>query len=203
MEQNLLTGLALFALVSSVTPGPNNMMLMASGANFGFRRTIPHMMGVVLGFTLMVALVGVGLMGAFQALPWLHDVLTWAGIAYLLWLAVQTLRGGAARQDLALRPSAFRGALIVSLTNPKVILFVLAFVPQFVKPEAGPVLVQFLVFGLILAVGGFFINGLIGVFAGQAGQRLTGSPVFARWLGRVSAGIFAGLAVRLAIMERA
>ncbi|MGA1576153.1 MAG: LysE family translocator, partial [Burkholderiaceae bacterium] len=75
MEQTLLTGLVLFALVSSITPGPNNMMLMASGANFGFRRTLPHMMGVVLGFTLMVALVGVGLMGVFQALPWLHDVL--------------------------------------------------------------------------------------------------------------------------------
>ena len=120
MEQSLLTGLALFALVSSITPGPNNMMLMASGANFGFRRTIPHMMGVVLGFTLMVALVGVGLMGAFQALPWLHDVLTWAGIAYLLWLAWKIAH--AAMPDATGaggRPFGFLQACAFQWVNPK------------------------------------------------------------------------------------
>jgi len=58
MTAEVLLGLAVFALVSSITPGPNNLMLMASGANFGFRRTIPHMLGVGLGFTLMVLLVG-------------------------------------------------------------------------------------------------------------------------------------------------
>ena len=87
MTYDLLAALVLFAFVSSITPGPNNLMLMASGANFGFRRTIPHMLGIGIGFTLMVLLVGVGLSQIFTAYPVLHDVLKWASIAYLLWLA--------------------------------------------------------------------------------------------------------------------
>jgi threonine/homoserine/homoserine lactone efflux protein len=120
MEQTLLTGLVLFALVSSITPGPNNMMLMASGANFGFRRTLPHMMGVVLGFTLMVALVGVGLMGVFQALPWLHDVLTWAGIAYLMWLAWKIAHAAMPDATRASgQPLSFLQACAFQWVNPK------------------------------------------------------------------------------------
>ena len=73
MTYEILLGLTVFALVSSITPGPNNLMLMASGANFGFRRTIPHMLGVGLGFTFMVLLVGVGLVQVFDAFPNLHE----------------------------------------------------------------------------------------------------------------------------------
>ena len=69
MMLETLPALALFALVTSVTPGPNNLMLMASGANFGFRRTVPHMLGVGLGFVLMTFLVGIGLAGLFQTYP--------------------------------------------------------------------------------------------------------------------------------------
>jgi threonine/homoserine/homoserine lactone efflux protein len=96
---------------------------------------------------------------------------------------------------------AFRDGLLVNLTNPKVILFVLAFVPQFVDATR-PVLPQFLVFGAILSLGGLTVNGLVGVSAGGIGQRMARSPGFARWLGRASAGVFAALAVRLAVMQR-
>ena len=72
---SLLGPLALFALVSSITPGPNNVMLATSGLNFGFRRTIPHLLGVSIGFTLMVFLVGVGLGSVFQQVPALYTVL--------------------------------------------------------------------------------------------------------------------------------
>jgi threonine/homoserine/homoserine lactone efflux protein len=89
--------------------------------------------------------------------------------------------------------------LIVNLTNPKVILFVLAFVPQFVVPEAGSVLGQFLTLGLLLALGGFVINGVVGVFAGGAGQRLARGSRVLDWL---SASVFMALAIRLAIFER-
>ena len=67
MSYELITALTLFAFVSSITPGPNNLMLMASGANFGFRRSVPHMFGVTLGFILMIILVGVGLVQVFEA----------------------------------------------------------------------------------------------------------------------------------------
>ena len=79
MSPTLLWGLAGFALVSSITPGPNNLMLMASGANFGLKRTLPHMAGVSLGFGLMVLLLGLGMAGLFAVAPWLYDVIRWGG----------------------------------------------------------------------------------------------------------------------------
>ncbi|WP_226780678.1 LysE family translocator [Oceaniglobus trochenteri] len=87
MTNDLLPALAAFALVSSITPGPNNLMLMASGANFGLRRTLPHMMGVALGFVIMVLLVGVGLQGVFRAFPVVHLVLKVLSVVFLLYLA--------------------------------------------------------------------------------------------------------------------
>ena len=193
------------ALALNLTPGADMMFCLGQGLRSGRGAAVAASAGISAGSMVHVALAGLGLGAAVSAMPALFDVIRWLGVAYLLYLAWGALRGGQAADELPERrdASAFRSGLLVNLANPKVILFVLAFVPQFVKPEAGPVLVQFLIFGLILAVGGFFINGLVGIFAGQAGQRLTGSPVFARWLGRVSAGIFAGLAMRLAIMERA
>ncbi|NDV00353.1 LysE family translocator [Pseudoroseicyclus tamaricis] len=79
--------LLLFALAGTCSPGPNNLMLMASGANYGFRRTLPHMLGVGLGFSLMIFGVGIGLSLVFERWPWVQTVLTAASLCYLLWLA--------------------------------------------------------------------------------------------------------------------
>ena len=84
---DLLVALAVFCVVTLFTPGPNNLMLMTSGLNYGFRRGLPHLLGVVLGFTLMVLIVGLGLGAIFQAWPMLYVVLKYAGAAYLLYLA--------------------------------------------------------------------------------------------------------------------
>ncbi len=91
---------------------------------------------------------------------------------------------------------------MVNLTNPKVILFVLAFLPQFVDPARGAILPQFLLLGLFLSIGGLIVNGAVGVFAGGIGRAFVGSPRFCRALGWVSASVFAALALRLAITER-
>jgi hypothetical protein len=82
MTFDMLTGLILFAFASSITPGPNNVMLLASGANFGLRRTVPHMLGISGGHAFMVALVGLGLLGLFAAVPWLRPALTILSVAY-------------------------------------------------------------------------------------------------------------------------
>ncbi len=87
MESQLLLALLGFAFVSSITPGPNNMMLLASGANFGFRRTLPHMAGVSLGFVFMAAALGLGLIGVFDAFPATYTVLKVVALVYMLWLA--------------------------------------------------------------------------------------------------------------------
>ncbi|WP_264211020.1 LysE family translocator [Leisingera thetidis] len=200
-----LLGFIPAALALNLTPGADMMFCLGQGLRAGRGAAVAASAGISAGSMVHVTLAGLGLGAAVSAMPGLFDVIRWAGVAYLLYLAWGALRGGLAAEELPGRcgANAFRSGLLVNLTNPKVILFVLAFVPQFVQPQAGPVLAQFLIFGMILAAGGFFINALAGIFAGQAGRRLAGSPVFARWLGRVSAGIFAGLAVRLAIMERA
>ena len=87
MTSDLLLALWLYALVSSITPGPNNLMLLASGVNFGFWRTVPHILGITLGHSFMVFVIGIGLAGAFQRWPVLQTVLTVVSVAYLLWLA--------------------------------------------------------------------------------------------------------------------
>lgn len=87
MSYELLSAFILFAVVMLFTPGPNNVMLMTSGLNFGFARTVPHMFGVSIGFSLMVFLVGGGLGAIFQKFPWLYEVLKYAGTVYLLYLA--------------------------------------------------------------------------------------------------------------------
>ena len=87
MSYEIFSALIVFAFVSSVTPGPNNTMLMASGANFGVWRTLPHMLGVGLGFMLMIVLVGMGLMQVFDAFPITDTILKVLSVVYLLWLA--------------------------------------------------------------------------------------------------------------------
>jgi len=83
MNIEILTALCTFAFVATVTPGPNNLMLMASGANFGIRRTLSHLFGIVAGFTVMVLSVGIGLMQVFAACPVVYGVLRIFSIAYL------------------------------------------------------------------------------------------------------------------------
>jgi threonine/homoserine/homoserine lactone efflux protein len=87
MSYDILTALIGFAFVSSITPGPNNMMLLASGANFGLRRSVPHMLGISIGHSFMVTLVGLGLGGVFVAYPASYTAMKVASVAYMIWLA--------------------------------------------------------------------------------------------------------------------
>ena len=99
MTTELLTGLLVFAFVASATPGPNNMMLLASGVNFGFRRTVPHMAGITLGFGVMIVLAGLGAGQVFGRWPWLYSVLKVGSVAYLLWLAWKIATAGVMTTD--------------------------------------------------------------------------------------------------------
>ena len=120
MTENILLALAGFALATSITPGPNNLMLMASGANFGLRRSVPHMLGVSLGHAFMIVLVGLGLIRAFEAWPVLHTAMKLVGIAYLLWLAFKIARAAPPREGEAEgRPLTFIQAAAFQWVNPK------------------------------------------------------------------------------------
>lgn len=121
MTYELIAGLSSFALVSSLTPGPNNLMLMTSGANFGFGRTIPHMLGVSIGFTLMVLLVGIGLMQLFNAYPLSHSILKVVSVVYLVYLALKIATAGrsVANGEKGARPLTFLQAALFQWVNPK------------------------------------------------------------------------------------
>ncbi|KGM86358.1 Putative threonine efflux protein [Roseovarius mucosus DSM 17069] len=190
-------------LALNLTPGADMMFCLGLGLRAGPRPALAASAGISAGGMVHVTLAGLGLAAAIAAQPLVLDVIRWLGVGYLLWLAWGALRMGPLRPDARVMgvARAFREGMMVNLLNPKVILFVLAFVPQFVDP-ARAILPQFLIFGLILAVGGFVINGAVGVFAGGLGRRLTTSPRFARGLGIASATIFTALAARLALMQR-
>lgn len=120
MTHELFLALLGFAFVTSVTPGPNNMMLLASGANFGFRRTVPHMLGISVGHSVMVFLVGLGLAGVFTAWPPALTGLKIASVGYMLWLASKIANAaspGEGRQRP--EPMTFLQAAAFQWVNPK------------------------------------------------------------------------------------
>ena len=119
MNIEILTALAAFAFVSSVTPGPNNLMLMASGANFGIRRTIPHFLGVVFGFLLMILLLGLGTVEIFSTWPVAYEVLRVLSIAYLLYLAYKIASAKPGQVDDAGSPLSALQAALFQWVNPK------------------------------------------------------------------------------------
>lgn len=120
MTFDLIPALAAFALVSSITPGPNNLMLMASGANFGFARTMPHMLGIGVGFMVMVLLVGAGLAQVFDAYPISHKVLKSVSVLYLLYLALRIATAAPARTGESKgMPMTFVQAAAFQWVNPK------------------------------------------------------------------------------------
>ena len=116
-----LIAFSLYATVASITPGPNNTMVLASGLNYGFVRTIPHLAGIALGFTFMMVATGLGLHTVFVQFPMLQTILKYVGALYLLWLAWQLANAGAmsAEQTGGSSPMSFLGAAAFQWVNPK------------------------------------------------------------------------------------
>lgn len=121
MSQPLLVAFLLFAAVTLFTPGPNNIMLLSSGLTYGFRRTLPHVAGIAIGFAFMVALMGLGLGAIFTAYPALQTFLKFAGVAYLVYLAAMIALSGPPSQVGAVRgrPMTFLGAALFQWVNVK------------------------------------------------------------------------------------
>jgi threonine/homoserine/homoserine lactone efflux protein len=120
MTFELLAALSAFALVSSITPGPNNLMLLASGANFGFRRSIPHMLGIGIGFTVMIVLVGLGLIRIFELVPISYMAMKVFAVVYMGWLAWKIAHAAPpAEGETGGQPLTFLQAAAFQWVNPK------------------------------------------------------------------------------------
>lgn len=175
MITDFLLPLATFAFVTSITPGPNNLMLMASGANFGFARTIPHMLGVALGFVFLAIVVGLGLAELFQRWPVLYQVLLAISVVYLIWLAWRIANAGRpGSRGAASRPMSFLEAAAFQWVNPKAWAMALTAVTVY-APGTGwaSVLAVALVFGAINlpTVSSWCILGVrISTFLGSDGR---------------------------------
>jgi threonine/homoserine/homoserine lactone efflux protein len=154
MSPENLLALATFAFVSSITPGPNNLMLMASGINFGFVRTIPHMLGVSLGFVLLAVVVGLGLGQVFTRFPVMHTVLLVVSVIYLVWLAWKIANAAppaSANRSSSAKPMSFLAAALFQWVNPKAWTMAITAMTTFVPPEA-PVMSLLIVAGLFALI---------------------------------------------------
>ncbi len=137
MTLDLFFALVVFAIVTSVTPGPNNLMLLASGVNYGFRRSIPHMLGIAGGFTFMVVVLGLGLAQVFVANPLLYQVLRYAGGLYMLWLAWKIANSRPVGEGkTGAKPMTFLRAALFQWVNPKAWVMVISAITTY-TPDTG------------------------------------------------------------------
>lgn len=184
-------------ILLNLTPGSDVIFASASGMAGGWRSGVAAAAGISMGALVHAVLAAVGVSAAVMTLPWAYDAIRYAGAAYLIYLAIRAWQatgethtaGGAAPLGQALK----RGFL-TNLMNPKVALFILAFLPQFTRLEAGPIWHQILILGLIFAITGFVITALYGAAAGVFGTALRKSAGF---LNKLSSLVFGGLAARL------
>lgn len=195
------------ALALNLTPGADMLFCLGQGMKSGPRAGIAASVGIATGSFIHALAGGLGLAAVIAATPLAFEAIRWAGVAYLLWLAIKTFTtplGTLQPTEVGASQSwrAWLDGVFVCLLNPKVALFILALVPQFVDPSRGSVLVQFLIFGTILNIGGTLINGLVGVFAGSIGRYLAQHRTAARGLQYITGSVFIGLAAKLAFDRR-
>jgi threonine/homoserine/homoserine lactone efflux protein len=195
------------AVILALSPGPDNLFVMAQagqhGRKAGFYVTLGLSTGLI-GHTLAVAF---GLAAIVSASAIAFSILRFAGAAYLLYLAWQAIQaGGIVRESCAVKGFSsgelYRRGIVMNLTNPKVSLFFLAFLPQFADPSRGSMMMQFFLLGGVFIMATMLVFGIISVIAGGAGEKFRNSEGAQRVVNRVAAAIFVGLALKLALSER-
>ena len=154
MSHDLLMALVVFAFVSSITPGPNNMMLLASGVNFGFRRSVPHMLGIGIGFMVLLLATGLGLGQLLERFPVIYTTLKYVGAAYMLWLAWKIANSGPMADQPTQNsgtPMSFLGAAAFQWVNPKAWVMAVTAMATYTNPNQYlvTVVVVTLIFGAV------------------------------------------------------
>lgn len=179
--------LAMFAFVSSVTPGPNNVMLTASGATFGYRRSVPHMLGICLGVVVMVLLIGAGLGKLFETEPRIYTLLKYVGAAYLIWLAWKVARAGNVDQGQSgSRPFSFWQAAAFQWVNPKAWIMAVGVVATYTPREG--FFVNLMLSALVLGLVNYPSISVWTLFGSTVGRALR-TPQALRTFNGVMAGL--------------
>jgi threonine/homoserine/homoserine lactone efflux protein len=208
IELSQLLAFLAASLALNLTPGADMTYVIARSAAQGRAAGLAASLGIAAGSVVHTLLAAIGVSALLQHSEAAFLTVKYAGAAYLLYLAWKAIRAGddAAATDRQLGRAGLRrvfaeGAL-TNLLNPKVALFILAFLPQFVDPSRGNAAIQILVLGALFNIGGTAINAGVACFASAAARAIGNSAGFGRWLNRISALVFVGLAVRLALAER-
>jgi threonine/homoserine/homoserine lactone efflux protein len=197
----LSAGLAL-----NLTPGPDMLFVAAQGTGGGRRAGLAAAAGIFLGCLVHIGAVALGLAALLARVPPAYEAVRWAGAGYLLYLGGRALLRPRPLGEAA-APARSRGSAMVqgawtNILNPKVALFFLAFVPQFVDPRRGPAAGQIVVLGMLFNTTGLMVNAAVGWLASRATDWIRVRPGPARALQRVTGGVFVALGLRLALLER-
>ncbi|MBC3884448.1 LysE family translocator [Undibacterium griseum] len=204
------TALSFFgvSILLGLSPGPDNLFVLMQSAIQGRKAGMLVVLGLCSGLIVHTTAIAMGLAAVFAASATAFIVMKFIGAAYLLYLAYQAFRAPVSNADdsqgavrLQARELYLRG-IVMNLTNPKVVLFFLAFLPQFVSAEKGAIAFQFFQLGGIFILATLLAFGSISYFAATAGQRLRHSATAQRWMNRSASVVFAALAVRLALSQR-
>jgi threonine/homoserine/homoserine lactone efflux protein len=192
------------AILITLSPGPDNMMVLGAGIAKGRARGIAFGLGCALGCLNHTLLAVIGVSALIAASPTAFTALKIAGGLYLVWMGIGALRSRGGAQvtggvpDESARRLFFKG-LLANAINPKVVLFFLSFLPQFVVASRGDANWQIAWLGLIFTVQAAIIFGLLGYFSGSIGQWLNRTPRAGMWLDRIAGAIFVGLGLRLIV----
>jgi threonine/homoserine/homoserine lactone efflux protein len=208
MDLALVAAFVVAAFLLSVVPGPDMLFIVANAGVGGRRAGVVAAAGMSTGLAGHTAAAAAGLTALIQAAPEALTVVRVAGAVFLVYLAVGSWRAGAgtAAPVVGRRPlrKVYAMATLTNLANPKIVLFYLAFLPQFLTtgPGAWPVWAQLVVLGAVFIVVGFPVDATVGLTAGGLAERLLRRPALRRRLNRACAAVFGGLAVRLLVESR-
>lgn len=205
MESSLVVGFMIACVVLNLVPGPGMMFILAHGMVGGRRAGFTAAAGMAVGTVVHTLAAAAGLSALLAAVPGALDVVRIGGAVVLLYLAIGNLRS--ANQTVS--PIAagraprrtFAAAVLTNLGNPKVVLFYLSFVPQFITAGGWSTSVQVLVLGAVLIAIGLVMDSTVGLAAGTFSALLMRRPSIQRWIKRAAAAVFGGLAVRLLLSE--
>lgn len=207
MNPELLAAFLLAAVVIQLTPGPGMLFILAQGMTGGSRAGRAAACGAASAMLVHTTAVALGLATLLRAAPVAMNLLRAAGAAYLLWLAIQAFRSPTLAPDAAGEPTddrfgtVFLRGAVNNLANPKIVIFYVAFLPQFAAPGLGHLPLQLFALGLTLLTVGFAIDLAIGAAAGRIGLLLRRRPTVSRCLNKLAGTVYGTLALRLAVSD--
>lgn len=207
IDHNVLLAFFMTSVILALSPGPDNLFVLAQSAQNGRVAGLFVTLGLATGLIGHTVAVAFGLAAIVHASALAFTILKYMGAAYLLYLARQALRAAASAGQQEQVPALssgnlYRRGIVMNLTNPKVSLFFLAFLPQFADPGHGSMMVQFFLLGAVFITATIFVFSAISFLAGGLGDKFRNSPFAQKAVNRIAAVVFIGLAIKLVLSER-